>query len=167
MGHLPGRVTASIGSTSGLSGQKTASRHEPSWHACHSRFSTAFPQLAEGRLHSHCGQFGNAPRMPEGLAPRALQRNADDFLGSPAQAPGRLSSSSLSTALSQAVQQKPWTARDHSPPVFSAAPSNRAIGEKTSNTRQPSPFRSRSHPPTAFPQLSRASLHSHCGQLGG
>ena len=58
MGHLPGRVTGSIGSTSGRSGQKTASRHEPSWHACHSRFSTAFPQLAEGRLHSRCGQFG-------------------------------------------------------------------------------------------------------------
>jgi len=99
------------------------------------------------------------------LVPRAFKRNAGDFLSSAAQAPASLSSSALSTALSQAVQQKPWTARDHSPPVFSAAPSDRAIGEKTSNTRQPSPFRSCSHSPTAFPQLSSASLHSHCGQL--
>ncbi|WP_423360002.1 hypothetical protein [Pseudomonas citronellolis] len=101
------------------------------------------------------------------LAPRAFKRNAGVFSSSAAQAPKSLSGGSLSTALSQAVQQKPWTVRDDWPPVFSAAPGDRAIGEKTSNTRQPSPFRSRSHPPTAFPQLSRASLHSHCGQLGG
>jgi hypothetical protein len=110
---------------------------------------------------------GNSSGMSEGLAPRALQRNAGGLLGSAAQAPERLSSGSLSTALSQAGQQKPWTARDDWPPVFSAAPSDRAIGEKTGNARQPSPFRSCSHSPTAFPQLSRASLHSHCGQLGG
>ncbi|WP_134163345.1 hypothetical protein [Pseudomonas citronellolis] len=110
---------------------------------------------------------GDSPGKLASLAPRAFKRNAGDFLSSAAQAPASLSSGSLSTALSQAVQQKPWTARDHSPPVFPATPSNRAIGEKTSNTRQPSPFRSCSHPPTAFPQLSSASLHSHCGQLGG
>jgi hypothetical protein len=105
--------------------------------------------------------------MPEGLAPRALQRNAGDLLGSAAQAPERLSSGSLSTALSQAGQQKPWTARDDWPPVFSAAPGDRAIGEKTGNAWQAPPFRSCSHSPTAFPQLSSASLHSHCGQLVG
>ena len=35
---------------------------------------------------------GNSSGMPEGLAPRALQRNAGGLLGSAAQAPERLSS---------------------------------------------------------------------------
>ncbi|WP_285639411.1 hypothetical protein [Pseudomonas sp. NBRC 100443] len=111
--------------------------------------------------------LGDSPGKLASLVPRAFKRNAGDFLSSAAQAPASLSSDSLSTALSQAVQQKPWTARDDWPPVFSAAPSDRAIGEKTGNARQPSPFRSCSHSLTAFPQLSRASLHSHCGQLVG